>query len=234
MRKIVAIAIVAIIIASSFSCNTGSSKKQLVTFKDTATYAYGVLIAKGLKEQEMLDMDLDLILQGMEDVLADKNDTMEKRTARLFINLYGEEHMEEVNRKKFAENIEAGEKHLEKNGKRKGVVTTESGLQYEVIKQGEGPIPTEEDVVRVHYTGWLVDGSLFESSRDGDPAIFGVTQVITGWTEALLMMNVGSIYKISLPQDLAYGTMVRPGGKIEPYSTLIFEVELLGIEERPE
>jgi FKBP-type peptidyl-prolyl cis-trans isomerase len=106
------------------------------------------------------------------------------------------------------------------------VVTTASGLQYEVLEAGSGPKPTPDDRVTVHYTGTLVDGQQFESSVGGDPATFGVSEVIPGWTEALQLMSVGAKYRIVLPPDLAYGQGGGPGG---PGSTLIFEVELLEI-----
>jgi FKBP-type peptidyl-prolyl cis-trans isomerase len=127
------------------------------------------------------------------------------------------------------ENLENGNAFLEKNKAREGVVTTPSGLQYEILTEGEGPKPTAEDQVRAHYHGTLIDGTVFDSSVDrGEPAVFALNQVIPGWTEALQLMPVGSKWKIYLPSDLAYGE--RGGGPtIGPNSTLIFEVELLEI-----
>ncbi|TLX75025.1 FKBP-type peptidyl-prolyl cis-trans isomerase [Labilibacter sediminis] len=126
------------------------------------------------------------------------------------------------------ENKKAGEEFLTENGKREGVITTESGLQYEVIKEGKGNKPSTEDRVEVHYHGTLLDGTVFDSSVDrGETTTFGVTQVIAGWTEALQLMPVGSKYKLYIPGDLAYGN--REQGKIGPNQLLVFEVELISI-----
>jgi len=136
------------------------------------------------------------------------------------------------NEKLYGANREAGEKFLAENKTKDGVVTTASGLQYKVIKEGKGAIPTENDKVKVLYTGKTLDGKVFDSTenRNNEPAIFGVGQVISGWTEALTMMPVGSKWEIYIPQDMAYGAS-GAGSSIEPFSTLIFEVELLGIEK---
>lgn len=139
-----------------------------------------------------------------------------------------------ANETKFSGNKTAGEEFLAENAKKPGVKVTESGLQYEVLKAGSGKKPSLDSRVSVHYTGMLIDGSVFESSvESGTPATFNVGGVIKGWTEALLMMPVGAKYKLYIPQELAYGANPRPGGKIEPYMTLIFEVELLEINEAP-
>ena len=119
--------------------------------------------------------------------------------------------------------------YLAENAKKEGVVTTESGLQYEVLTKGSGPSPTADDSVTVHYTGTLIDGTVFDSSVErGEPATFGVTQVIAGWTEALQLMSVGDKLRLVIPSDLAYG-LRGAGPSIGPNSTLIFEVELLSI-----
>ena len=132
---------------------------------------------------------------------------------------------------KYGENKAAGEKFLAENAKKEGVKTTESGLQYKVIKEGKGAIPTETSTVKVHYKGTLVDGTEFDSSYSrNEPTSFRANQVIKGWTEALTMMAVGSKWELYIPQELAYGT--RETGDIKPFSTLIFEVELLEIEKK--
>ncbi|WP_332457337.1 FKBP-type peptidyl-prolyl cis-trans isomerase [Petrimonas sp.] len=137
---------------------------------------------------------------------------------------------EEELKVQYKDSIAAGEKFLADNGKREGVVTLPSGLQYEVIREGNGPIPGDTNTVKVHYHGTLINGTVFDSSVDRkEPATFGVTQVIPGWTEALKLMPVGSKWKLYVPYDLAYGAQDR--GTIKPFSTLIFDVELLGIEK---
>lgn len=132
--------------------------------------------------------------------------------------------------KLYGSNREAGEKFLEENKNKPGVVTTASGLQYKVITQGTGEKPTKTQKAKVNYEGKLIDGTVFDSSYErGEPVSFGVNQVISGWTEALLMMPVGSKWELYIPYQLAYGDR-DTGGEIKPYSALIFTVELLGIE----
>lgn len=141
-----------------------------------------------------------------------------------------QEKAQEEKKKESAEVIAKGEKFMAENATKPGVVVLPDGLQYKVIKQGTGAIPTTEDQVKVHYHGTLIDGTVFDSSVDrGEPITFGVTQVIPGWTEALQMMPVGSKWMLYIPYSLAYGD--RDGGPIPAYSNLIFEVELLGIEK---
>jgi peptidylprolyl isomerase len=132
----------------------------------------------------------------------------------------------------YAKEKAAGDAFLAKNKQKKGVVTTASGLQYEVLKEGSGAKPTAENTVKVHYTGFSIDGKKFESSLDqGKPIEFPLNQVIKGWTEGLQLMNKGSKYKFYIPTELAYGQNPQPGGPILPGSTLIFEVELLDFKE---
>jgi FKBP-type peptidyl-prolyl cis-trans isomerase FklB len=132
--------------------------------------------------------------------------------------------------RQYGANKIAGEKFLAENAKKPGVITTASGLQYEVIKKGNGPIPSDTSKVKVNYHGTLIDGTVFDSSVDRkEPIVFKANQVIKGWTEALKLMPVGSKYKLYIPQQLAYGN--HDQGKIKPFSTLIFEVELISIEK---
>ena len=149
---------------------------------------------------------------------------------------YVKENMEAIKAKaleaKYGENKAAGIKFLEENKTKEGVITTESGLQYKVIKAGKGEIPTKESSVKVNYKGTLIDGTEFDSSyKRNAPATFRADQVIKGWTEALTMMPVGSKWELYIPYNLAYGSR-ETGGEIKPFSTLIFEVELLEIEKK--
>ena len=133
--------------------------------------------------------------------------------------------------KKYADNKAAGEKFLAENKTKEGIVTTPSGLQYKIITKGTGEIPADSSKVKVNYKGTLIDGTEFDSSyKRKEPATFRANQVIKGWTEALTMMPVGSKWELYIPQELAYGAR-ETGGPIKPFSTLIFEVELVGIEK---
>ena len=148
---------------------------------------------------------------------------------------YAKTHTEAIKAKameaQYGENKAAGEKFLAENKTKEGVVTTESGLQYKIIKAGKGDIPTKSSTVKVHYKGTLIDGTEFDSSYSRNaPTSFRADQVIAGWTEALTMMPVGSKWELYIPQELAYG--VRDAGKIKPFSALVFEVELLEIEKK--
>ena len=149
---------------------------------------------------------------------------------------YVDTHTEAIKAKaleeKYGENKAAGIKFLEENKTKEGIVTTESGLQYKVIKAGKGEVPTSTSTVKVNYKGTLIDGTEFDSSyKRNAPATFRADQVIKGWTEALTMMPVGSKWELYIPQELAYGAR-ETGGQIKPFSTLIFEVELLGIDKK--
>ena len=150
-------------------------------------------------------------------------------------NEYVQTHAEAIKAKalevKYADNKAAGEKFLAENATKEGVKTTPSGLQYKIIKEGNGEIPTDSSTVKVHYKGTLIDGTEFDSSyKRNEPTTFRANQVIKGWTEALTMMPVGSKWELYIPQELAYGA--RNAGQIKPFSTLIFEVELVSIEDK--
>ncbi len=156
---------------------------------------------------------------------------MSKEEARAFTQTSMDAIKEKANAEKYADNKAAGEKFLAENKTKEGVVTTPSGLQYKIITKGNGAIPADSSKVKVNYKGTLIDGTEFDSSyKRNEPATFRANQVIKGWTEALTMMPVGSKWELYIPYELAYGTR-ETGGQIKPYSMLIFEVELLGIEK---
>lgn len=175
-----------------------------------------------------LTMDYKLLRQGMINGVAGSDAGMTADEARDYFNGTMEALQAKKMEAQYNDNKVAGQNFLAENAKKEGVITTASGLQYEVIKKGNGPLPKDTDKVKVHYHGTLVDGTVFDSSVDrGQPAEFGVTQVIKGWVEGLQLMPVGSKYKFYIPQELAYGSQSQ--GQIKPFSTLIFEVELLEI-----
>lgn len=233
MKKINFLAVAAIVVAGIFatSCNSKKSVK-LDTSLDSASYALGILNGNGFRQNISTlpgdPISVDLLIAGFEETLRDENakTKMTMEEANAFIQEYfTRAQTESANKAK-----EEGAKFLEENKAKPGVITTESGLQYQVITEGTGERPTDEDRVKVHYTGTLLDGTEFDSTAQhgGEPATFGVTQVIKGWTEGLKIMPVGSKYIFWIPSDLAYGER-GAGANIKPNSTLKFEVELLEI-----
>ncbi len=195
--------------------------------KEKVSYAVGMSIAESLKSQKLDNLDLNLLKNGIEDVFENNTFKVNPSEANELIKSY----MDEANNAAYGENKQKGIDYLKENQKRSEIKTTESGLQYEILTDAEGARPSSTDNVTVHYHGTLIDGTVFDSSVErGTPASFGVHQVIPGWTEALQLMNVGSKYRLHIPQELAYGANPHPGGPIEPFSALIFDVELLSIQ----
>ena len=195
--------------------------------KEKVSYAVGMSIAESLKSQKLDNLDLNLLKNGIEDVFENNTFKVNPSEANDLIKSY----MDEANNAAYGENKQKGIDYLMENQKRSEIKTTESGLQYEILTDAEGARPSSTDNVTVHYHGTLIDGTVFDSSVErGTPASFGVHQVIPGWTEALQLMNVGSKYRLHIPQELAYGANPHPGGPIEPFSALIFDVELLSIQ----
>jgi FKBP-type peptidyl-prolyl cis-trans isomerase len=197
------------------------------TVKDQASYCIGYDIGRKLKDQE-LDLELAVIVRGMKDALAGSDPALtEEQMVQAMEEFQKAFQQQVVQRAK--KSAEEGAAFLAANGKKEGVVTTASGLQYKVLKQGTGPNPKATDVVRTHYEGTFINGKVFDSSvKRGEPATFGVNEVIPGWTEALQLMKVGDKWQLFVPSKLAYGPEGSQGA-IPPDSTLIFEVELLGI-----
>jgi len=184
----------------------------------------------GLMGDSALTVDIDIIKQGLVNGLKGSKVQMTAQEAQEYLQKTMLARQTVKMEKQFGPNKTAGELFLTENAKKAGVITTASGLQYEIIKKGTGAIPTDENSVKVNYHGTLIDGTVFDSSVDRkEPVVFPVTGVIKGWTEALKLMPVGSKFKIYVPQQLAYGNQDR--GAIKPFSMLIFEVELLSIEK---
>ena len=192
---------------------------------DSVSYSLGVNIGENIKSQ-FPDIDLKNFESGIEDVLSEKKQPkIEGQDAQKVIQEYFTKQQAKASEGK----IEEGKAFLAENGKRKEVITLESGLQYEIIISAEGPKPTLNDQVTTHYHGTLLDGTVFDSSVDrGQPATFPVSGVIKGWTEALQLMSVGAKWRLYVPYDLAYGER-GASAQIGPYTTLIFDVELLKI-----
>ncbi|MFN8356976.1 MAG: FKBP-type peptidyl-prolyl cis-trans isomerase [Spirosomataceae bacterium] len=193
---------------------------------DSVSYAIGVSIASNLKQQGFADINLAAMQKAMDDVLKSKPTIIDLQQCNSVIQNF----FQAQQAKKYATVKTASQKFLVENKTKPGVVTLPSGLQYQVMKAGDGPKPTTADRVKVHYHGTLIDGTVFDSSvQRNEPAVFGVTQVIQGWVEALQLMPVGSKWKLFIPYQMAYGE--QGSGNIPPFSTLVFEVELLGIEK---
>ncbi len=215
------------------SCDTGSagsasttSDTPLTNDIDTISYSLGVTFANGIKDRAPFDLNSAMIEKAVREVFAEQT-VMTLQEAEENLMKYGKKLEEENAKKKNG----AGRAFLEENKTREGVVTLPSGLQYMVMTQGDGPKPTITSRVTTHYSGTLLDGTVFDSSYErGQPATFAVNGVIPGWTEALQLMPVGSKWKLFIPSQLAYGE--RGGGSvIGPNETLIFEVELISIED---
>jgi FKBP-type peptidyl-prolyl cis-trans isomerase FklB len=204
------------------------SKTGFETQIDSVSYALGLMIAPNLKAGGLVDLNYELYNQAIQDFLKENDLLIAEDNAREIVNGYV---MKEMKQQAVA-NLEMVNKFLEENKKKKGIITTESGLQYEILKEGEGESPALSDNITAHYHGTLMDGTVFDSSVDrGEPVQFPVDGVIKGWTEALQLMKVGGKWKLYIPPDLGYGEKAPPGSKIEPNALLIFEVELISIDQ---
>ncbi len=193
---------------------------------EKVSYCFGVNIAQNMKQQGMHELEPDFLAKGLIDFLGEKDLAVPAEE----INGILQDYFQKLQEKQFAKNIEEGKAFLEENAKREEVIVLESGLQYEVINQGNGDKPKATDKVTTHYHGTLINGNVFDSSvQRGEPATFPVNGVIKGWVEALQLMQVGAKWKIYVPSELAYGANPHPGGPIEPHATLIFDIELISI-----
>jgi FKBP-type peptidyl-prolyl cis-trans isomerase FklB len=212
---------------------SSASELKLDTPKNRISYTIGVNIGQDFKSQNM-DVDPDLLLMGLKDTLSGKELQLTEEEMVQEIQNFQQEmqvKMAAEMEAKAAENKAAGEAFLAENAKQEGVVVTESGLQYKIIEPGQGDSPGPADVATVHYRGTLIDGTQFDSSYDrGQPASFPVGGVIPGWSEALQLMKPGAKWQLSIPAELAYGER-GAGQDIGPNSTLLFDVELISVEQ---
>ncbi|ULB34843.1 MULTISPECIES: FKBP-type peptidyl-prolyl cis-trans isomerase [Proteiniphilum] len=189
------------------------------------SYALGMSMASNLMNSGLRELDVDSFVKAFTDVMNNTNLSMSPQEANEVIQSYFRKKEDEM----LVGNLKKGEAFLEENKKRENVITLSSGLQYKVLTNGNGAKPKATDRVKCHYHGTLINGKVFDSSVErGQPAVFGVNQVIKGWVEALQLMSVGSKWRLFIPSHLAYGEQ-GAGNSIEPNSTLIFDVELLGI-----
>lgn len=192
---------------------------------DKISYALGLSIGNNFQNSGINNLQVEDFVKGLKDVLGGAEPEISYDEAKQVINDY----FMNLQKERLELNKKAGEEFLNINKGKAGVVTLPSGLQYQVLQKGEGPKPTASDKVKCHYHGTLINGTVFDSSvQRGEPAVFGVSQVIPGWVEALQLMPVGSKWRLFIPSDLAYGEH-GAGEAIEPNSALVFDVELLDI-----
>lgn len=227
------IACMCVVPATVWAGDEGNKDVEFNSFQEKLGYSMGLDVGnyfKGIGDE----IDYDALLKGLNDAYQGNEPALSAEVIAAVQKEFGakmQAKQQAEMQKTKEENKKKGAEFLAENKKKEGVVTTESGLQYKLLEEGDGPKPTSSDRVKVDYVGTLIDGTEFDSSiKRGEPAVFGVDQVIPGWSEALQLMEVGSKYKLVIPSELAYGEKGAPP-VIEPNSVLVFEVSLLGIEE---
>ncbi|MBR6276635.1 MAG: FKBP-type peptidyl-prolyl cis-trans isomerase [Prevotella sp.] len=199
---------------------------------DKVSYALGLGIGQQLAQMGASELNIDDFAQAIKDVIAGNDLKVQHRDAQKIVQDYfakQEQKLSAERAEKGKAHKEAGEKYLAENAKKEGVVTLPSGLQYQVLKEGNGKKPSAKDTVMCHYEGFLIDGTVFDSSiQRGEPATFPLQQVIAGWTEGLQLMQEGAKYRFFIPYRLAYGEG-GAGASIPPFAALIFDVELIQV-----
>jgi|WetSurMetagenome_2_1015567.scaffolds.fasta_scaffold05593_4 FKBP-type peptidyl-prolyl cis-trans isomerase FklB len=229
MRKLIAVALVFLLFGGEILAQKKGTPK---TKKEKISYSIGVSIGKNMKAQG-IDLDQGLLTQGIKDGLNNSKTVMSEKEMEDVMNAFQQEMVGKMQAKQKVsgeKNAKEGAAFLAANKTKEGVVTLPDGLQYKILKSGDGPKPTKEQTVKCHYRGTLIDGTEFDSSyKRGEPTEFPVGQVIKGWTEALQLMPMGSKWQLFIPSDLAYGQS-GAGQTIGPNATLIFEIELISIK----
>jgi FKBP-type peptidyl-prolyl cis-trans isomerase FklB len=224
MKKIF---VLALLVTGSVVSKAQHAHTPLTNELDSFSYALGMNIASSFKSAGITELNFDIFKEAVKHALVENHVDFDGNTANEIVNKY----VAKIKAEEAARQSVAGTEFLAKNATKPGVITLPSGLQYKVITQGTGPKPVDGQKVTTHYRGTLIDGKVFDSSYDrGQPATFGVNQVIAGWTEALKLMPVGSKWELYIPYNLAYGERAM-GANIPAYSALIFEIELLEIAQ---
>ncbi len=231
MKFKIGLAFVAITAFLTLNLNAAEDK-LLQSEQDRVSYSIGLSIGSNFKQQS-IDIKLEPLMAGIRDALLNSTPRMTQQEIQKTMEGFRKEMTAKMKKKKASQanqNVADGEQFLRKNAQKKGIITTASGLQYEIIKQGAGPKPKLTDTVVCHYTGTLLNGQVFDSSyKRNSPASFPVNGVIKGWTEALQLMGTGSKWKLYIPSNLGYGNR-GAGNAIGPGATLIFDIELLEIK----
>ena len=231
MRIVFIFSLIGLFIVSACSQDKKYASVKLKTKEDTVSYYLGLTYGNGIKQAKIDSLfNAEAFLRGIHQATKEDSLPVSSFIIQNYLNTYFTELQQNQMKDQYKDYIAQNEAFLAENAKKDSVVSLPSGLQYIVLKEGNGTKPAISDRIRVHYTGKLIDGTIFDSSYNrNEPAEFGVGQVIPGWTEAIQLMPVGSKYRVFIPQNLAYGAQAPQGSAIKPFSTLIFEVELLEI-----
>ena len=210
---------------------TQTNAAELDSEEKQLSYIFGMYAGQGLQANNVA-VDMDAFIAGVNDMLKSKQPQLDQVTIKKVIDSFDKRRAKEI-AKIMNEKQQAAKAYMAENGKKAGVITTDSGLQYKIIKAGDGEIPTDKDKVLAHYKGSLINGTVFDSSYDrGEPAQFPVTGVIQGWQEVLQLMKEGAKWEVVVPPNLAYGPRgAGQGSMIGPNETLIFEIELIAITQ---
>jgi len=223
-KSLLSLGLATVVLFSSCSNDKSAGDGKLSNEKDSVSYALGMWAGSIMKKSGLAELNEELYLNAVKENLAGTETKMKQEDASAYLQTY----FGKLEQKKGEGNLAEGRKFLEANKTKAGIVTTASGLQYEVISEGKGVNPKAESTVTVNYKGTLIDGTVFDSSYErGQPATFPLNQVIRGWTEGIPLMKVGAKYKFYIPSELGYGPSAQ--GKIKANSVLIFEVELLEV-----
>ena len=215
------------------SCSSGQnySGTRLKTREDTVSYYLGITYGNSMKQANVNSIfNFDAFGKGIHDAV--ESDTMPVSSTELnaYLNMFFADFQEDQLKDQYKDYIAENESFLKQNAERDSVVSLPNGLQYQILEESDGPTPADTDEVKVDYTGWLIDGTKFDSSVDrGEPAVFSVNQVIPGWSQIVQMMPLGSKWRVWIPADLAYGSQSPQGSPIQPFSTLVFDIKLLEI-----
>ncbi len=220
MKQLLGIILIGVMCMPAFSQSSSLKNEQ-----DSVSYSMGLLMGTSIQKAGITQINDQIFLQGIKDMVYGTPQIISPDQANMIMNTY----LMKLVAKKASDNLIKGQQFLAENAKKEGVITLPSGLQYKVIKEGEGPSPVDTSMVTVHYTGTFIDGKVFDSSVErGEPAEFGVGDVIPGWTEALKLMKAGANYIVYIPANLAYGE--NSPASIEPNSVMIFDINLLSFK----